>query len=193
MSIATRTGDAGTTALMFGRRVSKCDARVQAYGSVDELNAALGLARAMAVDPWVGSWVEPIQRDLVVLMGELATHPDDLQRYLKSGYGQLTGDFVARLDARVKLLESGGVEYRGWATPGATPASAALDVARTACRRAERQVCALHEAGLLGNAEIIVYLNRFSDLLWLMARQVESGRAPVQHDQPVPPGAGSAR
>jgi cob(I)alamin adenosyltransferase len=175
MSIVTRMGDAGTTALMFGRRVSKIDLRVEAYGTVDELNSALGLARALASAGWVSDWVEPIQKDLVVLMGELATHPEDLDRFAQSGFQRVTVDFVERLDRRVQQIESRGISYRGWATPGATPVSAALDVARTVCRRAERRICALDEAGQLGNETIVVFLNRFSDLLWLMARQVESG------------------
>lgn len=175
MSIATKTGDAGTTALMFGRRVSKCDPRVEAYGTVDELNAALGLARALGQDlDWLPGIVVPIQKDLVVLMGELATHPEDLERYTRAGFHQVTAAFAGRVDDWVREFESAGTNFRGWATPGRTAASAALDVARTVCRRAERQVCALHDQQQLGNSDILIFLNRFSDLLWLMARKAES-------------------
>ena len=175
MSIVTKTGDAGTTALMFGRRVSKCDPRVEAYGTVDELNAALGLARALGRDRgWLQEIIAPIQKDLVVLMGELATHPDDLERYAKAGVHRVTALFAGRMDEWVRGFEAAGINYRGWATPGETQASAALDVARTVCRRAERQVCALHEQQQLGNPDILIFLNRFSDLLWLMARKAES-------------------
>jgi len=176
MSIATKTGDAGTTALMFGRRVSKCDARVEAYGTVDELNATLGLARAFGADlVWLQEIVTPVQKDLVVLMGELATHPDDLERYTRAGFHRVTATFSGRMDEWVGQFEAAGISYRGWATPGGTRVSAALDVARTVCRRAERQVCALQEQQQLGNSEVLIFLNRFSDLLWLMARRADSG------------------
>lgn len=174
MSIATRTGDAGTTGLMYNRRVSKCHPRVEAYGSVDELNAALGLARAHATAPFVAESVLGIQKDLVTLMGELATGVDDLPRYVKEGFALVTPELTAKLDALVAEIEAQQVSFKGWATPGATVCSAALDVARTTARRAERRVVALHEAGQLQNPEAIIYLNRLSDLLWLFARWVET-------------------
>jgi len=171
MSIATKTGDGGTTGLMYNRRVSKCHPRVEACGAVDELNAALGLARAASPDPALGRRLEGIQKDLVILMGELATQREDLPRYTKDGFPVVTGALAAKLDALVREIEAQNIPCTGWATPGANPAAATLDVARTACRRAERRVCALREAGQLGNLEIIVYLNRLSDVLWLLARQ----------------------
>jgi len=174
MSIATRTGDGGTTGLMYNRRVSKCHPRVEAYGCVDELNTALGLARASASAPFVSGNLLAIQRDLVILMGELATLPEDLPRYLKDGFQQVTPALTAKLDALVKEIEAQNITFHGWATPGANLHSAALDLARTTCRRAERRVCALNEAGELPNAEIIIYLNRLADLLWLFARWVET-------------------
>jgi cob(I)alamin adenosyltransferase len=173
MSIATKTGDGGQTGLMYNRRVSKCHPRVEAYGTVDELNAALGLARASASDPGQNSRLEGIQKDLVILMGELATQAEDLPRYAKDGFSVVTGDLTVKLDLIVREVEAQKVSFKGWATPGANLAAATLDVARTACRRAERRVCALHEAGQLHNEEIIVYLNRLSDALWLMARAAE--------------------
>jgi cob(I)alamin adenosyltransferase len=173
MSIATKTGDSGQTRLMYNRRVSKCHPRVEAYGAVDELNAALGLARASAANPAQNSRLESIQKDLVILMGELATQPEDLPRYVKDGYSLATGDLTAKVDLIVREIEGRKISFKGWATPGANVAAATLDVARTACRRAERRVCALQEAGELQNAEIIVYLNRLSDALWLMARDAE--------------------
>jgi len=115
-----------------------------------------------------------VQKDLVILMGELATQPEDLERYLKDGYQVLTSERTVTLDTLVKQLEANPISFKGWATPGATPVSAALDTARTTCRRAERRVCALQEAGALSNAELIIYLNRLSDVLWLMARWVET-------------------
>jgi cob(I)alamin adenosyltransferase len=176
MSIATKTGDRGTTGLMFNRRVSKCHPRVEACGAVDELNAALGLARATAVDDFVREHLPLIQKDLVALMGELATESDDLPLYVKDGYAQLTPAQTAKLDQLVHQIESERISFQGWATPGASLHSAALDLARTACRRAERRVCVLHETGQLSNPEILVFLNRLSDLLWLFARWVEQPR-----------------
>lgn len=174
MSIATKTGDAGTTGLMYNRRVSKRHPRVEAYGAVDELNAALGLARASAGFDFVREHLLAVQKDLVILMGELATLPEDLPRYLKDGFKQLDPGFIEKLDALVREIESQNVSFKGWATPGANVSSATLDVARTTCRRAERRVCGVHEDGHLHNADIIIYLNRLSDALWLMARWVET-------------------
>ena len=174
MNIVTKTGDTGTTGLMFNRRVAKCHPRVEACGAVDELNAALGLARATAEHDFLRANLLAIQKDLVTVMGELATAPEDLPRYKKAGHPPVTRRFTARLDRLVKKIEARKISFTGWATPGATQNSAALDVARTTCRRAERRVCALHEAGQLRNDEIIVYLNRLSDLLWLCARWAET-------------------
>jgi cob(I)alamin adenosyltransferase len=173
VSIVTKTGDKGTTALMYGRRVPKDHPRVEAYGAVDELNAALGLARATAEHELVREHLLRIQNELIVLMGELATLPEDLPRYLKDGFVQLASDKTAKLDELVSQIEP-KVSLKHWAMPGDTLHGAALDSARVTCRRAERRVCTLQEAGELGNAEIVVYLNRLSDLLWLLARWVET-------------------
>ncbi len=174
MSIATKTGDGGTTGLMYNRRIKKIHARVEAYGTVDELNAALGLARATATEDFVRDNLFSIQKSLVDLMGELSVTLEDLPRYTKDGYTLVTPAMTAKLDALVKEIEAQKISFKGWATPGATKNSAALDLARTVCRRAERRVCALQETGELKNAEIIIYLNRLSDLLWLFARWVET-------------------
>jgi cob(I)alamin adenosyltransferase len=173
MSIVTKTGDQGTTGLMYNRRVSKCHPRVEAYGAVDEINAAIGMARATAEKDFVRDNLLMIQKDLVVLMGELATLPEDLPRYVKDGFLLVTPELTAKLEKVVAEIEAQKIAYKGWATPGATVHSAALDVARTVCRRAERRVCVLEEAKQLHNAEIIIYLNRLSDLLWLFARWAE--------------------
>jgi cob(I)alamin adenosyltransferase len=176
MSIVTKTGDGGTTALMYGRRVPKSHPRVEAYGTVDELNSALGLARATAGEGSIREDLLLIQKDLVSLMGELSVSPEDLGRYAKDGYPVVTPQMTAKLDALVGDIESRNVSFKDWATPGATLNAAALDVARTVCRRAERRVCALLETGGFKNPEIPTYLNRLSDLLWLMARQAETGQ-----------------
>ncbi|MBP7825632.1 MAG: cob(I)yrinic acid a,c-diamide adenosyltransferase [Verrucomicrobia bacterium] len=173
MSIVTKGGDAGLTSLMYGRRIAKSHPRVEAYGCVDELNAALGVARATATQPFLRNHLARVQENLVQLMGELATAPEDLVRFGRDGFQVVTPELTALLDQVIAEIESQGVSFKGWATPGATPAAAALDLARTVCRRAERRVCGLSEAGELTNPEIVVYLNRLSDLLWLLARWAE--------------------
>jgi cob(I)alamin adenosyltransferase len=179
VSIVTKTGDDGTTGLMYGRRVPKNHPRVEACGTLDELNAALGLARAAAPPRFVGENLLWIQKSLVDVMGEAGVLPEDLPRYTKDGYALVKPELTARLDALVKEIEAQNISFKGWATPGATPASAALGLARTVCRRAERRVYDLQVAGELPNAGIVVFLNRLSDLLWLFARWVETkGSAP---------------
>src|SRR4051812_44274979 len=140
MSIATRKGDDGTTGLMYNKRVAKSHPRVAAMGTVDELNAAIGMARALNGAGFVGDNLLAIQKDLVTVMGEMATLPEDLQRYRTGGFQIVTPELAAKLDKLVAEIEGQGVSYRGWATPGATPAAGALDLARTICRRAERAV-----------------------------------------------------
>ena len=174
MSIVTKTGDDGTTGLMFNRRVSKTHPRVEAYGAVDELNAALGLARATAEHDFIRENLLAIQKDLVAVMGELATLPEDFPRYQKGGYAVVTPAMTAKLEALVHEIESQKLVFKDWVMPGENLNSAALDLARVACRRAERRVCGLQEAGQLHNAEIIIYLNRLADLLWLFARWAET-------------------
>jgi cob(I)alamin adenosyltransferase len=159
---------------MYGRRVPKHHPRVEAYGAVDELNAALGLARAAATDGVIRKHLLIIQKDLVWLMGELAVATEDLSRYRKNGYPVVTPAMTAKLEKLVRRIEAAGVSAKDWATPGANVPAAALDLARGICRRAERRVCALKAIGELKNAEIIVYLNRLSDLLWLLARRAEA-------------------
>ena len=159
---------------MYGRRVPKSHPRVEACGTVDELNATLGLARATAEHDFVRDNLFAIQKDLVVLMGELGVQPEDLERYVKDGYPLVTPRLTAKVDALVHEIEAQNISFKGWATPGASKHSAALDLARTVCRRAERRVCALKESGELKNAEILIYFNRLSDLLWLLARWVET-------------------
>jgi len=177
MSIVTRTGDSGTTALMYNRRVPKSDIRVEAYGTVDELNAALGMARATCREAQSNEKLIGIQKQLVPLMGELATASEDRERYLRDGHPTVQKEMTAGLDERVKQIEVKQISFKGWATPGANAHAAALDVARTICRRAERRVCELQQAGQLHNAEIVVYLNRLADLLWLLAREAESAES----------------
>ena len=107
-------------------------------------------------------------------MGELATAKEDTQRYLTDGFQAVTPTLTAKLDALVAQIEAQSITFKGWATPGMTLHSAALDVARTTCRRAERRVFVLRDSGEVENHEILIFLNRLSDLLWLMARWVET-------------------
>ena len=174
-SIATRTGDDGTTGLIFGQRVPKCHPRVEAVGRLDELNVALGQAKAVNGDPGVREQLQAIQKDLVVIMGELAADDADQERYLGSRFGALTPGALERIDAAVSALENGDppLRFDGWATPGATIPAAALDLARVAARRAERHLVAMREAGSVVRELLLQYVNRVSDLLWLLARQAE--------------------
>ncbi len=175
MSIATKTGDDGTTSLMFGRRVSKTDARIVANGACDELNAALGMVRAFCEDAFVTDHLFLIQKELVTLMGEIGVAIEDRERYLVARFNFVEKSMVDRLTDRIDELEKNHeISFKHWATPGATRESALLDVARTVCRRAERAVVELADQGTQVNAEIIRYLNRLSDLCWLYARYVET-------------------
>ena len=173
MSIVTKTGDLGTTGLMYGRRVPKNHPRVEACGAIDELNAAIGMARATSSEDFISENLFAIQKDLIVVMGEVGVLAEDLPRYAKDGFSPVASEMTARLEKLVKEIESQNVSFKGWATPGATKSSATLDMARTVCRRAERRVCDLKDSGELKNGEIIIFLNRLSDLLWLFARWAE--------------------
>jgi cob(I)alamin adenosyltransferase len=177
MSIATKTGDEGETSLMYGRRVPKTDPRVDAYGCVDELNSALGLARASAGDSYLAEQVLELQKELVVVMGELATAGEDMDRYRKDGFRQTDAAMTDRLTSVVDDLENRLGKFKHWSVPGATTASAALEFARTVCRRAERRVAALMAEDSNFNREILRYLNRFSDVCWLLARSAEEGKS----------------
>jgi cob(I)alamin adenosyltransferase len=173
MSIVTKTGDGGETSLMYGRRVPKTDARVDAYGCVDELSAALGVVRATDEKSLVAERILAIQEELITVMGELATAPGDRERYQKDGFSLTSAAMVDNLTSAIGELEKDKTLYdKGWATPGETPLAAALDVARTVCRRAERRVASLGDASS-ANPEILRYLNRLSDLCWLLARFAE--------------------
>jgi len=147
--------------------------RVEAYGAVDELNAAIGLARANTDVGPLRARLEGLQKELVVLMGELATAVEDLPRYGKDGYPVVSAPMTAALEQWIREVETAKVFGKEWAIPGANTSSATLDLARAVCRRAERRVCTLKEADQLSNPEIMVYLNRLSDLLWLLARSAE--------------------
>ena len=179
MSIATQTGDDGTTGLMYGRRVPKTHPRIAANGAVDELNAALGLARATLADLRITEPILGMQKELVLLMGELAVLPEDRDRYTAGGFQFIGKSHTDALTARIHDLEKNHrISYHGWATPGGSPGSATLDLARTVCRRAERHIAALAETYPELNPELLRYLNRLSDLCWLWARWLETSSSP---------------
>jgi cob(I)alamin adenosyltransferase len=169
MSISTRTGDDGTTSLLFNRRVAKTHPRVIASGAVDELSAALGLARATAASPETAATLLTEQQCLIGVMGELSTDDADRPRLLESKLQRLQPTDLARLDALVAELESRRLRIRGWDIPGASLHHAHLHQARAICRRAERDTAALRVAGAQVPDLILQYLNRFSDALWLLA------------------------
>ena len=150
---------------MYGRRVPKFHPRIEACGAIDELNAALGLARASAADEFLTECLSPVQKELITLMGEVATATDDLDRYRKDGFERVSVAMTAAIEKRIAELESGLGSFKGWATPGDNPPAAALDLARCICRRAERRVAELQQAGEIQNPQVLIYLNRLAD--WL--------------------------
>lgn len=168
MKIYTKTGDTGETSLFDNTRVLKSDARVDAYGEVDELNACLGTVRAAGVDADVAAAIEQIQKDLFALGARLADPSSRIaERVTKAA---VTPADVERLEQLIDRLEAEVPPLRRFILPGGSPAGAALHLARTVCRRAERRVVALG----VGQDEpvVVIYLNRLSDLLFVMARAV---------------------
>jgi cob(I)alamin adenosyltransferase len=169
MSISTERGDKGQTSLPGGTRISKADLRVEAYGTFDELISSLGLARALCASIEIREQVETIQRDLFKVGSAIATPPES-----RKPQPEITDDMIDRLTREVHRIE--GIEglLADWSLPGSDPASAALDVARTVCRRTERATVRLGETGLPVQPNVLRYLNRLSDLLWLFGRLIET-------------------
>ncbi len=176
-SISTRTGDDGTTSLLYGQRVPKDHPQIEAVGSLDEFNAALGLAKAAIPDAARKAAIELIQHDLVAFMGEIVCAEADTARHAASTFAKIGEAELARIDAAAAAIEAKQVKFDGWATPGATHDGAALELARTAARRAERRLVALPRQGKTVRPLLLQYLNRVSDLLWLMAREAEDASA----------------
>lgn len=173
-SIATRTGDDGTTSLLFGQRVSKDHPQIEALGAFDELNAAIGFAKATCSDADRRGELERLQSSFIALMGELACAEADAEKYAASSFQKLEVEDLARVDAGIAAIEAQAVRFDGWATPGANLHAAALELARTTARRAERRLLALPSQGRSVRPLVAQYANRVADLLWLMARQAES-------------------
>lgn len=170
--ITTRKGDRGETSLLFGGRVPKSHPRTEAYGSVDEAVSALGLARALCRTERVRAIVYAVQKDLFVVGAELATDLAYADR-LKDEYTRVTPAMVERLDEWERSFDAELEIPRQFVIPGDTVAAAALDVARTLVRRAERRAVELRLAGELQNEALLSYLNRLSDLCFILARYEE--------------------
>ena len=168
LKIYTKTGDRGDTGLFGGGRVPKDDPRVEAYGDVDELNAALGLARAIELMPRIDEVLVPIQRDLFALGALLAT-PDREKMRAQLDKARIDEERIAQLERAIDAGEAELEPLKAFILPGGTPKAAALHVARTVCRRAERRVVALQHGVELPEL-VVIYLNRLSDLLFVLAR-----------------------
>ncbi len=173
--IYTKTGDDGTTGRLYGGRISKADPAAESYGAVDETVAALGLARALSGDDAVREGVLELQRELFVVGADLATNPAQRDR-LEPGVSLVTEAMVERLETWIDELVLAHPLPDAFVVPGANPVSSALDVARSLARRAERRVVELRDGGDVVNEVALRYLNRLSDLLFVLAR-VEAGES----------------
>ena len=169
MRIYTKTGDAGETRLLFGGRVPKTDPRCEAYGSTDQAVSAMGLARALSQDPRVREVLLEVQREMFTVGAELATDADQRDQ-LEANFAVITTEMVDRLEGLIDELDAEIELPSAFIIPGASAASGALDLARSLLRTGERRVVELNERGLLSNPELLRYLNRLSDLLFMLAR-----------------------
>ena len=187
-AVATRRGDDGTTGLLFGgERIAKDDLRTETYGTIDEAVAALGLARAQlgvksrlgALSPGFGdlpSVILRLQRELFVAGAELATNPDAWDR-LVDGTSRVSSEMVDGIESLLRDLEAHIEMPSEFVVPGETPTSAALELARTTLRRAERRAVTLGREGLIPGPHLLPYLNRLADLLWVLARAAEQAES----------------
>ena len=169
MRIYTRTGDSGETRLLFGGRVSKADARCEAYGATDQAVSAMGLARALSKEPRVKEVLLEVQHEMFTVGAELATDNEGYE-HLEANFSVVTPEMTQRLEERIDELSRQVKLPSAFIVPGASAASGALDVARSQLRAGERRVVELQERGLLVNAEVLRYINRLSDLLFMLAR-----------------------
>ena len=168
MSIATKTGDQGQTALIGGERVSKADFRVETYGTIDELGAALGFARSICGDKDINDLTKLIQKELFLVAGSVAN-----PKSTNAPKPYVTQEMVDHLSSEVTRIEKMDGILSDWSLTGDVSSAAAYDIARTMCRRAERCVVRMHEGGEAVDVKVITYLNRLSDLLWLIGRYLE--------------------
>ena len=178
MGIYTKTGDDGTTGLLHGGRISKADPVAEAYGSIDETVAALGLARALLGAGDLHDLILRLQRELFAVAADLATNPDGRAR-LQPGVSLATAEMVESLEGLIDAEVEARPLGKEFLVPGSNPPSAALDVARTFARRAERRAVELRDGGATVNPDALRYLNRLSDLLWVLARRAAGGAEPT--------------
>ena len=167
-SISTTRGDSGETSLAGGIRVSKASDRVEAYGDLDELISAMGFARSICEDDAIVALTKRLQQELFVIGSSLATPPES-----PKPQRPVEPVLVDRLTAEVHRLEATEGILADWSLPGEHTAAAAIDVARTVCRRAERAIVRLQATGADIQPTVLAYVNRLSDLLWLLARKLE--------------------
>jgi cob(I)alamin adenosyltransferase len=180
--IYTKTGDDGTTGLLYGGRVSKADLVPEACGTLDEAVAVLGLARAHAADPGLSDELLGLQRELFVVGADLATNPDQRAK-LEPGVSLVSPEMVARLESRIDELVLAHPLPNAFIVPGANPVSALLDLARSTIRRAERRVVGLRESGGVVNEDASRYLNRLSDALFVLARVAAGETEPISRTE----------
>ncbi|MGH2730443.1 MAG: cob(I)yrinic acid a,c-diamide adenosyltransferase [Actinomycetota bacterium] len=175
MKIYTRKGDDGTTGLLYGGRVPKDDVRTDVYGTLDEVVSALGIARAGGLVPRVEDVAVRLQREMFVVGAQLATAPEN-QSKLQEGVSKVTSSMTAQAESDIDALTAEYPLPNEFVLPGETQGSAGLDLARSTVRRAERQAVAMSRQDLLPDPEILRYLNRVSDLLFVLARHEEAER-----------------
>jgi cob(I)alamin adenosyltransferase len=168
MSIATTRGDGGETGLAGGIRVSKCCDRVEAYGTIDELISSLGFARSICADEELRTITKGIQKELFKLGSAIATPPESPKKP-----PEITNEMVDALTSQVHRIEAVEGILKDWSIPGEHTEAAAYDISRTVCRRAERLAVALRERGITVQPNVLRYLNRLSDVLWLFGRLLE--------------------
>jgi cob(I)alamin adenosyltransferase len=167
-SISTMKGDGGETSLAGGVRVSKASARVETYGTIDELNSTLGFARSICEDAEIAAFTKSIQQDLFTIGSSLATPAESPKPQIAIDVA-----LVDRLTAEVHRLEAIEGMLADWSIPGEHRTASAFDVSRTVCRRAERALVRFQEAGAVVQPAMLAYVNRLSDLLWLFGRKLE--------------------
>ena len=180
--IYTKTGDDGTTGLLYGGRVSKADLVPEACGTLDEAVAVLGLARSHAGEPALSDELLGLQRELFVVGADLATNPDQRAK-LEPGVSLVSPEMVARLESRIDELVLAHPLPNAFIVPGANSVSAFLDLARSTIRRAERRVVELRESGAVVNEDASRYLNRLSDTLFVLARVAAGETEPISRTE----------